>query len=294
MRSITDNWQMLVVELPASRRKQLETAWNQSGTINGQTLWPYLHVISCWQDGASTQFLPMLKAFFPTLPIQGKGLLATEGVVSFPLYGHEGSVLAITSHFLEFLDLDHPNRKPILAHELRPGGQYSPLLTTGGGLYRYHLKDRVTCVGAFAQTPLIQFEGKLDQTSDLCGEKVSAGIVEQILVKVQTEFSLTVRFALLAPVQTDPPHYGLFLESNANLEQLELLRSHLENWLGENAHYAYCRRLNQLGKVCIYPISNGWEQYQARLIAEGARLGDIKPTHLDRRWRWKETFLNEE
>lgn len=290
MRVISDNWSELLAELPASRRKQLESARNHSGTINGQTLWPQLHLISCWEDGASTQFLPMLKAFFPTLPIQGKGLLATEGVVSFPLCRHAGSVLAITSHFLEFLDLDHPNQKPILAHELRPGGQYSPLLTTGGGLYRYHLKDRVTCVGAFAQTPLVRFEGKLDQTSDLCGEKLSAGMVEHILAKVQTEFSLTVHFALLAPVQTDPPHYGLFLESNANLEQLKALESHLENWLRDNAHYAYCRRLNQLGKVCIYPISNGWKHYQARLIAEGTRLGDIKPTNLDRRWGWKETF----
>ncbi|HND21674.1 MAG TPA: GH3 auxin-responsive promoter family protein, partial [Acidobacteriota bacterium] len=127
-------------------------------------------------------------------------------------------------------------------------------------------------------------------TSDLCGEKVSAGMVEHILLKLQTEFSLTVHFALLAPVQTDPPHYGLFLESTAQPEQIEALESHLENWLTDNAHYAYCRRLNQLGKVCIYPISNGWEQYQARLIAEGTRLGDIKPTYLDRRWGWQETF----
>ena len=52
----------------------------------------------------SARFLPELRALFPGVEIQGKGLLATEGVISIPLMGRPAPVPAVTSHFLEFLD----------------------------------------------------------------------------------------------------------------------------------------------------------------------------------------------
>lgn len=209
--------------LPAQRASNIRQGLERQGRLCGEALWPQLKIISCWTDSIAASFLPELKRWFPHTPIQGKGLLATEGVVSAPLLPTRsttgqlelddrlGCPLAITSHFLEFIDLQQPNRTPCLAHELRVGGSYSPILSTSGGLYRYHLKDVVDCVGMEQDTPRIRFAGKLDRVSDLCGEKVHANQVEQALQRVRQTLGAELRFALLAPVQGSPSHYRLYL-----------------------------------------------------------------------------------
>ena len=79
----------------------------------------------------AAQALPGLRRYFPTTPLQGKGLLATEGVVSFPLWGQPAPVAAVTSHFLEFEALEDDGHPVRLLHELREGAAYAPLLAWG-------------------------------------------------------------------------------------------------------------------------------------------------------------------
>jgi hypothetical protein len=60
--------------------------------------------------------------------------------VEFPLvvlWGRAGAALAVRSHFFEFVSADGKVR---LAHELSDGAEYSVLLTTSGGLWRYPAK----------------------------------------------------------------------------------------------------------------------------------------------------------
>src|SRR5438874_6093931 len=56
-----------------------------------QQLWPRLFVVSCWSDANSEAAAKALAGLFPQAWLQAKGLLATEGFVSFPLHGHQGS-----------------------------------------------------------------------------------------------------------------------------------------------------------------------------------------------------------
>src|SRR5208282_5190930 len=97
---------------------------------------------------------PELAAMFPRATIQPKGLIATEGFVSLPLWGRDGAALAIRSHFFEFLDAVEKSR---LAHELSVGEEYSIVLTTGGALWRYRLHDRVKVMGFERECPLLKF-----------------------------------------------------------------------------------------------------------------------------------------
>src|SRR4029077_152120 len=112
--------------------------------------WPHLRLISCWTSGNSARFIPELEQLFPGVEVQGKGLLATEGIVSFPELGHPAPSPALTSHFLEFVDEDAPltPRSPPaaggegmgvrgggearLVDELEVGCRYRVLITTGG------------------------------------------------------------------------------------------------------------------------------------------------------------------
>ena len=48
-------------------------------------LWPRLAVISCWDQAAARPYAAALRRAFPGVRVQGKGLLATEGIGTIPL-----------------------------------------------------------------------------------------------------------------------------------------------------------------------------------------------------------------
>lgn len=279
----------LLAEVLPVRRRSLEAALRRSAGVTARALWPRLQLISCWADGASAEYVGDLRRWFPDTPLQPKGLLATEGVVSFPLWGQEGGALAVTGHHLDFLDLNAP-RRVVSAHELRVGGEYSPVLTTSGGLYRYHLPDVVSCVGFTRAVPRVVFLGKLDRVSDLAGEKLNARHVEAALEAARRSTGLAWRFALVAPTRSTPPAYTLFVETDAPPELVERARAALEAGLEQSHPYRYARRLGQLGPLTVRRVRDGLAAFERRAVTRGQRLGDAKPTGLDAAFGWDDVF----
>ena len=294
MRALEERLPELLRLLPITRRDEINRGIDQKGALVGEAIWPRLQCISSWMDGIAGEFVGPLRRWFPNTPFQAKGLLATEGVVSFPYGDERDPVVAVTSHFLEFTDLEHPGKLPLLAHELRKNGQYSPILSTGGGLYRYHLKDVVECVGYELATPRIRFMGKLDNVSDTCGEKINARQVERALERAQRTMGITCDVALLAPVwpkgTNAPIHYCLFVEADTDEPTLAKLAVLLEDELLQGHAFRYARELGQLGEMHVARVRGGSAAVQETLIRAGLRAGDIKPTHLDTRPIWGATF----
>src|SRR6202035_1674739 len=130
--------------LDAHRASTLRTALGaRTAGERHAVLWPHLHTISCWTDANAAVPAAHVAGLFPHARIQGKGLIATEAFISLPLVGHDGAALAVRSHFLEFESVNGQNemcdREARLAHELERGRRYAVIVSTGGGLYRYHL-----------------------------------------------------------------------------------------------------------------------------------------------------------
>jgi GH3 auxin-responsive promoter len=294
MRALEERLPELLGLLSTARRDEIKRGLDREGALVGEAIWPRLQCISSWMDGIAGEFVVPLRRWFPRTSFQAKGLLATEGVVSFPYGDERNGVAAVTSHFLEFLDLDRPGKLPLLAHELRIKGQYSPILSTGGGLYRYHLKDVVECVGHQMATPLLRFIGKLDCVSDTCGEKINARQVEKGLERGQRTLGITCDVALLAPVwpngTTTTIHYCLFVNAETDDATLAKLALLVEEELLQGHAFRYARELGQLGEMHFARIPGGSAAVQDTLIRAGQRAGDIKPTHLDPRPIWGETF----
>jgi hypothetical protein len=281
----------LLSAVPRARAHEVQRGLDRAGMLSGKALWPRLCAISCWSDGPSADFVPALAAYFPGVAIEPKGLLATEGVVSFAFGEHQASALAVTSHFLEFIDLEAPDGEPRLAHELRAGGRYSPLVSTGGGLYRYHLKDVVECVGHVGRVPRIRFVEKLERTSDLCGEKLHASVVREAIDSARGALGLSHRFAMVAPVKADKHvHYRLYVESDADERALAQLSVHVEQSLRKSHHYDYCRTLGQLGALDVARVTRAAHVYERTMRERGLRAGDIKPTCLDGDAAWDARF----
>lgn len=219
-----------------------------SVTDNLQKVWPNLSLISCWDSSTSHQWSENLRHHFPNVPIQGKGLWATEGVVTFPLA--QKKPLAINSHFFEFKNLKTGEVLP--AWKLEKKSTYQPILWTSSGLLRYPLNDQVEVVDFYNSVPCLEFLGRIHSV-DMVGEKIDADFVKNLFSKhpAWKPVSLVAQSAAQSIVQSQEksqsqsqwkPHYTLFHQSavlvgDADIEN-ELLKLH---------HYKVARELGQLG-----------------------------------------------
>lgn len=237
--------------------------------------WPKLRVISCWGEA------PDLAEMFPGVTIQPKGLIATEGFVSLPLWGRDGAALSVRSHFFEFIDDDG---RISLAHEVSAGREYSVVLTTSGGLNRYRLHDRVRVTGFEHECPLLRFVGKETHVSDRFGEKVNERHVQAALDAI----GLAAEFVM---VVCEGNAYTLFAETGESDDRLLAAAEQLEEALQENIHYRYCRQLGQLQPVCSFRIEHGGRPaWLAECARRGQRLGEVKPLVLSRHDGWAKVF----
>jgi hypothetical protein len=263
-------------------------------------IWSHLQLISCWMDGPSSRYAQALQDLFSEVTFQAKGLLATEAIVSFPLVGVSGSVLAVNSHFFEFLpisgeEIEGDTTNPKLAHELEVGCRYSVVVTTGAGFYRYLLQDVVEVVGKAEQIPLIRFVAKTNRVSDWFGEKLSETFVQTVLDELYTTHDLHPLFSMLAPSDArEAFHYVLYLQpaSDQSREiEPEAIAVNLDKLLRCNFHYDYCRRLGQLQAVSVVLVAGHAQQdYLLAKHAQGLKIGDVKSAMLERTTGWEAVF----
>jgi hypothetical protein len=249
-------------------------------------LWDKLALVSCWADGHAARALDGLRRRFPRVEIQPKGLLATEGVVSIPLCGHSHPVAAVTAHYLEFIGADTTRVHGV--HELERGQSYEVVLTTGGGLHRYRLRDVVRVEGFVGGTPMLSFQGRADRGSDLAGEKLTPALVERVLVAAMRQCGVHSPFAMLAPRVDPAPRYALFVD--ATPEQASALARAVEEQLLGAHHYALCRALGQLQPVLGVAVRDGERAYEGVCAERGQRAGAIKPPALEPALDWERHF----
>jgi hypothetical protein len=248
------------------------------------SIWPRLALISCWAEAASDIYARELQTKFPEVLLQPKGLLATEAFVSFPMTGKNGAALAVTSHYFEFLN---DGGDVFLAHQLEKGKAYSVIVTTGGGLYRYQLNDLIEVTDFYNQVPCFKFIGKADRVSDYFGEKLNEHFVANVLNQLFERHHLSPVFCMLAPDDSDEFHYTLYIETT-NLPNDFV--DELDRALRANFHYDYCRKLGQLGAAQIEQVQHGAETYIRACQMRGQKLGDIKPSVLQKITGWHTSF----
>jgi len=258
-------------------------------------LWPDLLHISCWTDANAAAPAARLRTLFPHARIQGKGLIATEGMVSFPMVGQADAALAVRSHFLEFLPVDSSGEvdpaSPQLAHQIDRGQRYTVVLTTGGGLYRYLLQDMVEVTGHFHECPLVRFLGRSGHVSDWFGEKLNEAHVSEVLRDVFDSLAMTPSFAMLACQTSCPPAgYVLYTDAIESDEVLARAAARIDKGLRSNFHYHYARELGQLSLVRVFRAQTAAETYLSVAVGNGRRAGDVKPPALDRRDGWSGIF----
>lgn len=234
-------------------------------TQDTRVLWPDLKIVSCWDQAQSKPYYQLLRDRLPHAHFQPKGLLSTEGVVSVP-DRFDNCLLAQSGGFHEFL----ADGKCYLGQELVPGNQYEMLISTSGGLYRYRTGDRVVCEGYSGDTPVIQFVGREGAGSDLVGEKLTEEFVHRCL-KGLSGFRMLI-------AQADKPSYVLVLDRCQD-QRVSNPDQWLENRLLRNPHYAYARRLGQLGPLRLLRVNMPLRKYM-QYASERQGPGNVKVREL--------------
>ena len=229
------HWALFEEELHKVRTPQ-RSGWQSQGSYFLKELWPQLSLISCWSSSTSKSFADQIGEMFPDVPLQGKGLWATEGVVTVP-YGNQYP-LAVNSHFYEFRDLD--NDRILTIEKLKTGMHIQPLLTSANGFLRYELDDILQVQDFLGNTPSLHFLGR-KRGVDLVGEKMDDFLALQILNRMRLHFQ--GQFYSLKACLHPKPHYRLICTSETPGPVLE---KYLEKFLLEIHHYSLARELRQL------------------------------------------------
>jgi hypothetical protein len=254
-------------------------------------VWPRMQIISCWTEGHSAPWVERLATLFPSALIQGKGLTATEGIVSVPLGRAGRRVCAVRSHYFEFIEPGSDRTRR--AWELEHGRSYSVVLTCGNGLTRYRLHDTVTVTGFFGQAPCFAFTGRDNAVSDLVGEKVHLTHVEEALRAAEHRYGMLFRFAMVAPLKKPAECcYVLYVQApECTMPDWAEMAGFVENELSRNYHYLHARRQSQLQPLRIFVVKGeAFLAYRAHLLARGASAGDIKQLALCSGDGWDSAF----
>jgi hypothetical protein len=245
-------------------------------------LWPKLAVVSSWDTAAAAPWADKLRKLLPHAGFQGKGLWATEGVVTFPFQGQYP--LAYLSHFYEFEDV--ADGRVYASWQLKAGQEVIPIMTTGAGFARYKMSDVVRVDGFMGQVPCLVFLGRNDGV-DLVGEKTSATLAQQIQDELDLRGALPVTLLALDQSTNQAPGYVLLLECTPGADA-QALQSHvaqqLESALMVNFHYKLARELGQLQPSACVALPHMREVYLEQCRLRGMIEGNIKIEPL-RHWK---------
>lgn len=276
--------------LMSPNQKQIERLKRiKENDLSYKEIFPKIELVSAWGDSNAIMMYDELVNKLGDIYVQKKGVLATEGVISIPLEElDDGHAITYKSHFYEFIDVE--TGELCLLKDLKKDKEYSILMTTGGGLYRYKLGDIVRVIDFYKKLPVIKFICR-ENVSDYCGEKLNEDFVTKILKSLITKYELDPLYTLFAPICEDGKYsYRLYIEVENDMN-LENLQTDFENELLNNYHYNYCRQIGQLLDFKVVKIKDGNKKYLERCTNElGQKLGNIKNIVFSKNLGWEKYF----
>lgn len=245
---------------------------NFKSSASWKQLWPKLTLISSWDTASATQWAEQLQKRVADVGFEGKGLWATEGVVTIPLEGQYP--LSYQSHFYEFLVQDA--EQPIPSWQLKLGDIVSPVITTGSGLIRYVIDDELEVTGFYQNVPCFKFLGR-KMTVDLVGEKLDQSVAVNVLSQFKRADYVPISLLGIENCTRKKPHYILLSEGNGTAQPTAL---ELDQQLKQNFHYELARNLGQLDEPEIKHVDDAWHYYKTLAMHNGMIEGNIKPEPL--------------
>lgn len=200
-------------------------------------IFPNVRYLYGIMTGSMEPYLNRLRHYAGEVPLVCADYGASEGWVGvniLPESPPETASFAVLPNigFYEFIPLRSRNGEdvdPVGIQDVKTGEEYEVVITNFAGLYRYRLGDVVKIAGFYNKTPLLKFQFRrnllLNINVDKTTEKDLQMAVENASVHLmESPVHLEViDFTSHADVSSNPGHYVLFWELNADAVSKEIL-----------------------------------------------------------------------
>jgi hypothetical protein len=262
-----------------ARAQELERLRGETGGLAPARAWHgRLELVGCWLGGSAGLQLPRLRELFGRdVALRDLGYLASEGRMSLPLEdGTASGILAVDQGYYEFIEVDaqgEPRGPAVGCGEVEEGREYSILLTTYGGLYRYDINDIVRVTGFHAGTPLVEFVRKGRDMANLQGEKLHFNQVKEAVARTAEYLGLELVDYRLVPGAASRG-YVFQVETAQPLPRAAMARlaGLLDRALGEqNCEYRQKRSSSRLDAVSVHSMAPGWRERETRRMRPAGR-----------------------
>jgi hypothetical protein len=270
------------------RARELEAIASAKGGFRPAGYWPNLKLVHTWTNGNCALVLPKLKVWFEEeTPVLDFGYIASE-ITAADLIdpATNGSLLALLSGFYEFSpveDVDAPDKRFLMAHELEIGSRYYIYVTTFSGLFRYDMNDIVEVVGVHNRAPILKFLFKGKGVTSIQGEKVSEAQFMDAVKRASEGTKVRCDF-FVGYANPERDLYELYVEllDDPGKAGRDALGAAVDATLREiNLEYDAKRASQRLKPIEIIPLGpNAFQRYRALRLAEGAHEGQLKWLHL--------------
>lgn len=208
------------------RAEELRRLLREHGTLLPKHYWPNLKLMTTWRCGNTSIYLNKMEGFFPEgMKHMELGYFASECRFGLVIDDSVNSVLCPHFHFYEFKKADEfedPDAPFYQLHELVPGQQYCPFVTTFSGLYRYNMNDIVqACPPLLGKTVTVHMLQKVNGIVTITGEKLYEKKFIDAVNEAQASTSRQLNY-YAGYANVDKSRYDLYLEfEDKNISQEE-------------------------------------------------------------------------
>lgn len=266
------------------RAAELRQLKEKYGRVLPKHYWPNLQILNTWKCGNTKVYLDKFKdSFPPTMLHQEFGYFSSECRFGLVLDDTLNTVLFPHYHYYEFIaeeDIDNPNPKFLQLDELVEGKRYCPFVTTFAGLYRYNMNDLLEAGPKFRGTPTVHMIQKINGIVTITGEKLHERQFIEAVRKSEEETGLKTRFFIgFADLDLSTYHfYYEFADQSTSQEAAEKFTLVVDKFLKQqNIEYLAKRDSLRLKDPITHRlVTESFEKFKERCIAEGARDGQFK------------------
>ncbi len=266
------------------RAAELRALKAKYGNVLPKHYWPNLQILNTWKCGNTNVYLDKFKDSFPEGMLhQEFGYFASECRFGLVLDDTNNTVLFPHYHYYEFVkadELNDPNARFYQLDELVKGERYCPFVTTFAGLYRYNMNDILEVGPKFKGTPTVHMIQKTNGIVTITGEKLHERQFIEAVHKAEEETGLKTRFFIgFADIAISAYHfYYEFADQTVSQEAAEEFTKVVDKYLrAQNIEYVAKRDSLRLKDPITHRlVSESFEKFKERCIAEGARDGQFK------------------
>ncbi|MEB3198649.1 MAG: GH3 auxin-responsive promoter family protein [Candidatus Sericytochromatia bacterium] len=262
-----------------------------TGALPLGQVWPNTRMVACWQGGGCRLAFAKLQGLFSASVVWREiGYLASEFRGTTPLSdGAVGGMPNLVDYVYEFVpvaDWERGQPRFLLLDELETGQDYYLFVTTGYGLYRYHMNDIVRVSERPEGVPRLLFLQKGKGVTSITGEKLYEQQFLTAVVRLGEHTPAYRGIEALALADVEAAGYLVLVESGS-LDETALARwaAALDGELAAiNLEYAAKRDSGRLQPPRAIGVKEGCFAALRRFQAEhGQRESQVKLIHVQRR-----------